>query len=172
MEQHYQAAVDRQARNSLKFPNKCAYCLKVGPLQHTGVTHRQLKGYALSVPYCETHSNMIRYMKWIHNGSLAFALVIAFLIGRYFHNNATFVTGYIGFNYLVAGFIGLVLFFVVLLIVRAVVLLRYFAGRGSLDQGGAVEIAAVYADAFVLRFDNRTYGEEFSQLNNARPIER
>lgn len=167
MNEYYQAAVDRQSRHSLKFPSKCAYCLKVAPLEHIGITHRQLKGYALSVPYCETHSNMIRYMKWIHNGSLAFALVIAILLGGYFHKNGVFVTGYIGFNYLVAGFIGLVLFFVVLLIVRAVVLSRYFAGQGSLDQGGAVEIVAVYSDAFVLRFHNRAYGTEFSQLNHA-----
>ena len=171
MEKYYQAAVDRQAGHSLKFPSKCSYCLKDAPLEHIGVTHRQLKGYALSVPYCETHSTMIRYMKWIHNGALAFALVIAFLLGLYFHNNAVFVTGYLGFNYLVAGFIGLVLFFVVLLIVRAVVFSRHFAGQGSLDQGGAVEIVAVYSDAFVLRFHNRAYGTEFSQLNNAKPIE-
>jgi hypothetical protein len=172
MKEQYHAAVDIGARHNLKFPSKCAYCLKVAPLEHIGVTHKQLKGYALRVPYCETHSNMIRYMKWIHNGALAFALLIAFPLGWYFHKNEVFVTGSIGFNYLVAGFIGLVLFFVVLLVVRALVLSRYFAGQGSLDMGGAVEIVAVYTDAFVLRFDNPAYGTEFSQLNQARPVER
>jgi hypothetical protein len=103
---------------------------------------------------------------------LAFALLIAVLFGGYFHNNRVFVSGYIGFNYLVAGFIGLIIFFLVLLGVRALVLSRYFAGQGSLDQGGAVEIVAVYSDAFVLSFLNRTYGTEFSQSNHATPIAR
>ena len=172
MEQHYQAAVDMRARDSLNFPGKCAFCLKLAPLEHVSIKHKQLKGDALRVPYCQTHSNMIRSMKWIHNGALAFALVIAVLLGGYFHNNRVFVTGSIGLNYLVAGFIGLVVFFLVLLAVRAVVLSRYFAGQGSLDQGGAVEIVAVYSDAFVLSFLNRTYGTEFSQINHATPIER
>ena len=168
MKEQYQVAVDRSVGHSLKFPSKCAYCLKDAPLEQVEVKHNQLKDYALRVPYCETHSSMIRYMKWTHNGALAFALVIAVLLGGYFHRNTVFVTGYIGFNYLVAGFIGLVVFFVVLLGVRALVLSRYFAGQGSLDQGGAVEIIAVYADAFVLRFQNRMYGTEFSQMNQVR----
>ena len=172
MEKYYQAAVDRVAGQSLKFPSKCAYCLEPAALEHITVKHKDLKGYALQVPYCQIHSNMIRYMKWIHNGSLAFALIIAILLGGYFHKNAVFVTGYIGFNFLVAGFIGLIVFFVVLLAARALVFSRYFAGQGSLDQGGAVEIVAVYSDAFVLRFLNRTYGTEFSQINHATPIER
>ena len=172
MEAHYQAAVDMQAGHSLNFPSKCAYCLKLAPLENISINHKQLKGYALRVPYCQTHSNMIRSMKWIHNGALAFALLIAVLFGGYFHKNRVFVSGYIGFNYLVAGFIGLIIFFLVLLGVRALVLSRYFAGQGSLDQGGAVEIVAVYSDAFVLSFLNRTYGTEFSQSNHATPIAR
>jgi hypothetical protein len=172
MDKHYQAAVDIGARHNLNFPTKCAFCLKLPPLEHVSIKHKQLKGYALRVPYCQTHSNMIRYMKWIHNGALAFALVIAVLLGGYFHKNAVFVTGYIGFNFLVAGFIGLIVFFVVLLVARALVLSRYFAGQGSLDQGGAVEIVAVYSDAFVLGFLNRTYGTEFSQINHATLMDR
>jgi hypothetical protein len=172
MENDYQAAVDIRARDSLNFPSKCAFCLKLAPLEHISIKHKQLKRYALRVPYCQTHSNMIRYMKWAQNGALASALLIAVLLGGYFHNNRLFVTGSMGFNYLVAGFIGLVIFFLVLLAVRALVLSRYFAGQGSLDPGGAVEIIAVYSDAFVLHFLNKSYGTEFSQLNQNFLIDR
>ena len=172
MEEQYQAAVDKRVGNNLKFPSKCAYCLKLAPLHHIAVKHKQLKGYELKVPYCETHSRMIRYMKWIQYGALALAILFAIVVGGYFHNHRTFVAGSVGFNYLVAGFIGLGVFFVLLLALRAVVLSRYFAGQGSLDQAGAVEIVAVYADAFVLLFLNRTFGTEFSQLNDAKPIEK
>ena len=172
MEEYYQAAVDIRARDSLNFPSKCAYCLELAPLEHISIKHKQLKRYVLRVPYCQTHSSMIRSMKWIQNGSLAFAILIAVLLGGYLHNNRVFVTGSIGFNYLVAGFIGLGIFFLVLLGVRALVLSRYFPGQGSLDPGGAVEIVAVYSDAFVLGFLNRMYGTEFSQTNRATLIER
>jgi hypothetical protein len=172
MEKYYQAAVNIRARDSLSFPSKCAYCLKLAPLEHISIKHNQLKRYVLRVPYCQTHSSMIRSMKWIQNGALAFAVLIAVLLGGYLHNNRVFVTGAVGFNYLVAGFIGLGIFFLVLLGVRALVLSRYFAGQGSLDPGGAVEIVAVYSDAFVLGFLNSTYGTEFSQTNRAALIER
>ena len=172
MEEYYQAAVNIRARDSLSFPSKCAYCLKLAPLEHISIKHKQLKRYVLRVPYCQTHSSMIRSMKWIQNGAMAFAILIAVLLGGYLHNNRVFVTGSVGFNYLVAGFIGLGIFFLVLLGVRALVLSRYFAGQGSLEPGGAVEIVAVYSDAFVLGFLNRTYGTEFSQTNRATLIER
>lgn len=172
MEQPYQAAVDKRAGNNLRFPNKCAYCLELGPLHQIVVKHKQLKGIGLKVPYCETHTRMIRYMKWIQYGALAFAIVFAFLLGRYFHDHRVFVAGSMGFNYMVAGFIGLGVFLVVLLVLRNVVLSRYFPDQGSLDPMGAVEVVAVYADAFVLLFHNRTFGTEFSQLNDAKPIER
>jgi len=171
MEQNYHAAVDIRARDSLSFPSKCAYCLELAPLEHISIKHKQLKRYALRVPYCQIHSTMIRYSKWIQNGSVVFAILIGFLLAGYFHNNRVFVIGYTGFNYLVAGFIALVVFFVVLLVVRALVFSRYFAGQGSLDPGGAVEIVAVYSDAFVLSFLNKTYGTEFSQINHTIPLE-
>ena len=171
MQDYYQAAVGRDVGKNLKFPNKCAYCLESKALQHISVKHKELKGYVLRVPYCETHSKMIRYMKVIQYGALAIAILFAILLGRYLHDHEVFVAGAWGFNYLVAGFIGLAVFFAILLVLRKVVLSRYFAGQGSLDPGGAVEIVAVYSDAFVVLFHNRMFGMEFGQLNHSTPIE-
>ena len=162
MEDYYRAAVAKAAADNLKFPSKCAYCLKLTPLHHITVKHNKLKGYELKVPYCETHSQMIRYMSTI---------LFGVLLGRYLHNHEVFVVGFLGFNYLVAGFISLVVFAVVFVVLRTMVVRRYFAGQGSLDQGGAVEIVGVYPDVVVLHFHNRTYGTEFSQLNSGRLIE-
>ena len=171
MEDYYRAAVAKAAADNLKFPSKCAYCLKLTPLHHITVKHNKLKGYELKVPYCETHSQMIRYMKLVQYGAIASTILFAVLLGRYLHNHEVFVAGFLGFNYLVAGFISLVVFAVVFVVLRTMVVRRYFAGQGSLDQGGAVEIVGVYPDIVVLHFHNRTYGTEFSQLNQGRLIE-
>jgi len=170
MKEYYQIAVRRDAGN-LKFPGKCAYCLEPTPA-HLIVKDKQLKGYELKVPYCEKHSRMIRYMKAIHQGAFYFAVILALLIAIYLHDRRVFVVGDIGFNVLVAGFIGLAICMAVIWLLRRVVLSLLFAGEGSLDQDGAVQIAGVYADAFVLLFHNPQFGTEFSQLNSSTLIER
>lgn len=167
MEERYLVAVSSAVGNELKFPSKCAYCLAPVPLQHVTVKHNQLKACQLRVPYCETHAKIIRYMKLVQYGSLAIALLIAFPIGKYLHEHQVFSP----FNFWVAGFIGLVVFLVVFGVLT-LVFQRYFKGQGFLDQVGAVAIVKVYSDGFVLLFDNKTFGTEFSQLNPVTPVEK
>ena len=170
MENDYQIAVSKQVANNLKFPSKCAYCLEATPSpHHMIVKHKQVKGYQLRVPYCETHSRMIRYMKLVHYGALSFALLLAFLIGRYLHNNRVFVFGLTGYNYLVAGFIGLVVWALTFFLLHFLVLWQ-FEAKGSIDKQGAVEIVGVHADGFVLLFHNKTFGREFAKLNHSTLI--
>ena len=172
MEEHYQIAVRRDVGNNLKFPSKCAYCLAPTTLPHHRIIkHKQLKGYKLKVPYCETHSRMIRYMNLVHYGTLAFALLLTVLIGRYLHNHRVFVIGFTGFNYLVAGFIGLVIWMLTYFVLQFMVVWQ-FEAKASIDREGAVEIVGVHADGFVLLFHNETFGREFAQLNYSTLIER
>ena len=166
MRDGYLVAVTTDIRNHLKFPNKCAYCLAPMPLEHISIKHDQLKACALRVPYCETHAKIIRYMKLVQYGSFAFALLIAVVLGKYLHDNRVFTP----FNYWVAGFVGFVVFFIVFGVL-VVVSQRYFKAQGFLDEVGAVAIVQVYRDGFVLLFDNRAFGTEFSQLNPVMPIE-
>ena len=167
MEENYQIAVSRYVGNNLKFPSKCAYCLEATPAPHyIKVKHKQLKGYELRVPYCETHSRMIRYMKLVNFGAIAFALLLAVLIGRYLHNNRVFTP----FNYWVAGFIGLVIWAVTFFVLHFMILWQ-FEGKG-IDRDGAVEIVGVHADGFVLLFHNAIFGREFTLLNYSTLIER
>ena len=166
MEDGYLVVVGSVIRNNLRFPNKCAYCLAPMPLHHITVKHDQLKNCALRVPYCETHAKIIRHMKLVQYGSLAFALLIAFPIGKYLHDNRVFTP----FNFWVAGFVGLVVFLLVFGVL-ALISQRYFKAQGFLDQVGAVAIVKVYPEGFVLLFDNKTFGTEFSQLNPVMPIE-
>ena len=167
MEKGYLVAVSSDVGNKLSFPGKCAYCLAPMPLQHITVKHGQLTAGTLRVPYCETHAKIIRYMKLVQYGALAFALLIAIPIGKYFHDHRVFSP----FNFWVAGFIGLVVFLVVFGVLT-LVCQRYFKAQGFLDRVGAVAIVKVYSDGFVLLFDNKTFGTEFSRLNPVTPIER
>ena len=168
MEENYQIAVSRNVGNNLKFPGKCAYCLEATPSPYyIKVKHKQVKGYELRVPYCETHSRMIRYMKLVNFGAIAFALLLAFLIGRYLHNNRVFTP----FNYWVAGFIGLVIWVATFFVLHFMILWQ-FEAKGSIDRDGAVEIVGVHADGFVLLFHNPILGREFTILNYSTLIER
>ena len=88
--------VAKAAADNLKFPSKCAYCLELTPLHHVTVKHDKLKGYELKVPYCETHSRMIRYMKLVQYGAIASTILFAVLLGRYLHNHQVFVVGFPG----------------------------------------------------------------------------
>ena len=110
---------------------------------------------------------MIRYMKLVNYGALAFALLLAVLIGRYLHNNRVFTP----FNYWVAGFIGLVSWALTFFVLHFL-LLWQFQAKGSVDRDGAVEIVGVHADGFVLLFHNPIFGREFTILNYATLIER
>jgi len=135
------------------------------------VKNKELKGFELKVPYCETHSKMIRYMKLVHYGSFWFACLLGILLAFYFRSRQMFVVGAIGFNVIAGGLVGFAAFFPVFLLLRSVVLGR-FPGQGSLEKDGAVEIVGVYADAVVLLFHNKGFGVEFSQLNHSTPIDR
>jgi hypothetical protein len=170
MAEYYQIAVPRDVGNNLKFPSKCADCLQpTRSHNYKIVKHKELKGYYLRVPHCETHLKMIRYMKAVHYGTLSFALLLGVVIGRYLHNHRVFVVGRIGFNYIVAGVIAIAVWAATFFILHFLVLWQ-FAAKGSIDREGAVEIVGVYADAFVLQFHNKTYGIEFSQLNYATTL--
>jgi hypothetical protein len=107
---------------------------------------------------------MIRYMNLVHYGTLGFALLLAALIGRYLHNHQVFVIGLIGLNYIVAGFICLVIWLPTYFLLHFI-LLWQFDAKGSIDKKGAVEIGGVRPDGFVLLFHNPTFGREFTQLN-------
>ena len=170
--EYFKTAVGRDISNNLKFPNKCAYCLEPTPPQYIIVKNKALKGFELKVPYCETHSRMIRYMKGVHNAAFCFAILLGILLAFYFRSRQMFVLGTIGFNVIVGALIGFAAFFPVFLLLRGVVLGRFFPGQGSLDKEGAVEIVGVYADAVVLQFHNKIFGIEFSQLNYSTPIDR
>ena len=172
MEEHYQIAVRRNVGSNLKFPSKCAYCLEPSAPHYKIVKHDQLKGYKLKVPYCETHSSMIRYMKLVHYGSFSFALLLTILIGRYLHNHQVFVLGFIGFNYLVAAFVVFIPTWFAAGFILRIMVLRQFAGEGYLEHYGAVEIVGVDVDTFVLLFHNKSFGTEFSQLNYLPPPEK
>ena len=172
MEECYQVAVTREVGSKLRFPSKCAYCLAPTPVNYRAVKHEKLKGYVLRVPYCETHSKMIKYQKIPVYGPIIIALLVAAPLGKYWHDNAVFGgRGGIGFNYLAAGIVGMVVWFVTLAILHFLVL-YFYVGLKSIDPDGAVQIAEVYSDGFVLLFQNKTYGTEFSQLNHGTPIER
>ena len=168
MKENYQIAVSRYVVNNLKFPSKCAYCLAETPAPHyIKVKHKELKGHELRVPYCETHSRLIRYMKLVNYGTLGFALLFAVLIGRYLHNNRVFTP----FNYWVAGFIGIVIWALTFFVFHFM-LLWQFQAKASIDRDGAVEIVGVHADGFVLLFHNTIFGREFTLLNYSTLIER
>ena len=172
MEECYHVAVAREAGNRLKFPSKCAYCLAPMPVNYRAVKHEKLKGCVLKVPYCETHSKMIKYQKIPVYGPIIIALIVAVPLGKYWHDNAVFGgRGSIGFNYLAAGIVAAVVWFVTLAILHFLVL-YFFVGLRSIDPDGAVQIVEVHSDGFVLLFQNKTYGTEFSQLNHGTPIER
>jgi hypothetical protein len=109
-------------------------------------------------------------MKAVHYGGLYFGIILAVLLGIYLHNRRVFVVGNIGFNVLVAGFIGVAICIAVIWLLQRVVLQLLFAGEGSLDQDGAVQIVGVFTDAFVLLFHNPSFGTEFSQLNYSAVI--
>jgi hypothetical protein len=165
MEDYYQIAVGRDVGNELQFPNKCAYCLEPTRFpRYLVVKHKELKGYKLRVPYCETHSRIIRYMKAVHYGAFSFSLLIAAVIGRYLHNHQVFVFGAIGLNYIAAGFIFIAVWIVTFFTLHFIVLWR-FAVKGTLDKDGAVHIVGVHPNGFVLLFYNKTFGIEFLQLN-------
>jgi len=172
MEEYYQIAVGKDVGNNLQFPNKCAYCLEPTRFPHPVIVkHKELKAYSLRVPYCETHSRMIRYMKAIHYGTLTFALLVAFVIGRYLHNHGIFVYGQIGFNYIVAGVIAIAVWAASFFIIHFLILWQ-FAAKGSIDREGAVQIVGVHPNGFVLLFHNKTFGIEFLQLNYSTLTER
>jgi hypothetical protein len=171
MDKGYLVAVSKDSGNKLKFPSKCAYCLASMPLRHVTVKHNQLKRFELKVPYCETHAAMIRRMKLTMYVSLGFGLLVAVVLAKYFHMNRVFMLGAMGFNYIAGGIIGLVVIVASIVVLRFVVL-WYFPGQGSLDQVGAVDIVEVYSDGFVVLFDNKAFGIEFSLLNQATPIAR
>ena len=171
MEEGYQVAVTKDVGNKLSFPGKCAYCLAPTPLQYMTVKHEKLKGYKFKVPHCETHSKMIKYQKVPLYGSIVLSLIVAVPLGLYLHNNAVFGgRGSIGFNYIVAGFVGALVWFAALALLSFLVV-YFFVGPRSVHPDGAVRIGGVYSDGFVLIFQNETYGIEFSQLNQAKPIE-
>ena len=171
MEESCPIAVGREAGNNLKFPGKCAYCFErtIHP-HYLIVKHKELKGYKLKVPYCETHSRMFRYLKVAHYASFAFALFVTVLIARYLHNHRVFVVGNTGFNYLVAAVFLFPVWFPVIFLLRILVL-RHFAGAPSVDHVGAVQIDRVCADGFILLFYNVSFAREFNQLNHLPPLE-
>ena len=172
MDENFQIAVSKSVSNNLKFPSKCAFCLEPTPAPHyVKVKHNELKGYELHVPHCETHLRMIRYMKLVHYGTLGFALLISAIVGRYLHHHRVFVIGFTGFNYIVAGFLCLVIWLPTYFVLQFI-LLWQFEAKGSIDRKGAVEIVGVHTDGFVLLFHNQTFGREFTQLNYSTLMER
>lgn len=169
----YQIAVGRDVGNKLKFPSKCACCLEptTSP-HHMIVKHAELKGYELKVPYCETHARMLHYMKVIERVAICVGAVVGLPLAIYLQRNRVFLFPIRGWNASIGVFIGIATCIAFLVIFQLAALLLFFAGQKYVSRDGAVQIVGVYSDAFVLLFDNKAFGLEFSLLNYSTLIER
>ena len=171
--EEYRIAVRRDVANNLKFPSKCALCLEpTTPPHHMTVKQKELKGYELKVPYCETHARMMHYMKVIERVAICFGAVVGLPLAVYFQNNRVVAFPIRGLNASIGIFIGIAAGIAFLVIFQFGALFLFFPGQRYVPRDGAVRIADVYSDAFVLVFDNKIFGLEFSILNHSMRIEK
>ena len=169
----YQIAVDRDVGNNLKFPGKCACCLETtASPHHMIVKHKELGGYEFKVPYCETHARMLHYMKVIERVAICIGAVVGIPLAVYLQRNRVFLFPIRGWNASIGIFIGIATGIAFLVIFQLGALLLFFPGQRYVSRDGAVQIVGVDSDAFVLLFDNKVFGLEFTILNYSTLIER
>ena len=129
------------------------------------VKHKELTGYELKAPYCETHARMMHFMKIIERVAIGVGALVGLPLAVYFQKNRVVEIPIRGLNASIGVFIGIAAGIVFLVIFQLGALFLFFPGQRYVSRDGAVRIADVYSDAFVLVFDNKVFGLEFSILN-------
>jgi hypothetical protein len=163
-EVRHQVAIKMETINNLSFPNKCAYCLETPPAKYVTLKDKQIKGLKLKVPYCERHHKIINRLMILDKILLFFFLAGALGLAIYLHNNQAIVIGNIGFNFITAQIVFVIVYVIAGLIIRRFSQ-AYLGDEAVLDEEGAVRIMGVYNDAFVLQFYNQHFATEFADLN-------
>ena len=164
--EEYRIAVRKDVATNLKLPSKCSCCLEpTTSSHHMIVKHKALKGYELKVPYCETHARMLHYLKIIERVAIGVGAVVGLPLAVYFQKNRVVELPIRGLNASIGIFIGIAGGIALLVIFQLGALFVFFPGKRYVSRDGAVQIVEVYPDAFVLLFDNKVFGLEFSVLN-------
>jgi hypothetical protein len=148
--------------HKLTFPDKCAYCGSNSNLKKITLEHSDIPGLSGKVPYCKQHFRTIKLNSFVNTIAIIIGIMSALVLGIIMHEAQVLAIDGIGFNYIAAIIIGIIIS------VGASFILKSLISKdkaGVLDENGAVSVGTVYKDAYTLVFINSDYCNEFITFN-------